>query len=69
MAVAVDAQSPAARFLRPGALIETVGGQPVRTVADVVRLAQGGALLVRFAAGEQRAECGVNNQGGLSCRT
>ena len=69
VAVAVDAQSPAARFLRPGALIETVGGQPVRTVADVVRLAQGGALLVRFAAGEQRAECGVNNQGGLSCRT
>ena len=69
VAVAIDAGAPAARFLRPGALIETVGGQPVKSVADVVRLAQSGALLVRFAVGEQRAECGVNNVGGLSCRT
>ena len=67
--VAIDAGAPAARFLRPGALIETLGGQPVKSVADVVRLAQGGALLVRFAMGEQRAECGVNSAGGLSCRT
>jgi serine protease Do len=67
--VAIDASAPAARFLRPGALIETVAGQPVRSVADVQRLADGGALLVRFALGEQRAECGVNSAGGLSCRT
>ena len=67
--VAVDASAPAARFLKPGALIEAVGGQPVASVADVVRLSQGGALLVRFAIGEQRAECGVNNAGGLSCRS
>ncbi|MEN9932239.1 MAG: hypothetical protein RIS17_812, partial [Pseudomonadota bacterium] len=67
--VAIDAAAPAARFLRPGALIESVGGQPVRTVADVARLANGGALLVRFALGEQRAECGVNNLGGISCRS
>jgi serine protease Do len=67
--VAVDAGAPAARFLKPGALIEAVGGQPVASVADVVRLSQGGALLVRFAIGEQRAECGVNNAGGLSCRS
>jgi serine protease Do len=67
--VAIDGNAPAARFLRPGALIESVGGQPVKSVADAVRLADAGALLVRFAVGEQRAECGVNNQGGLSCRT
>lgn len=67
--VAIDAAAPAARFLRPGALIETVGGQPVRTVADVARLANSGALLVRFSLGEQRAECGVNNLGGISCRS
>ena len=67
--VAIDAGAPAARFLRPGALIETLGGQPVRSVADAVKLAEGGALIVRFAIGEQRAECGVNNMGGLSCRS
>ncbi len=67
--VAIDAASPATRFLRPGALIETVGGQPVRTVADVARLVNSGALLVRFSLGEQRAECGVNNLGGISCRS
>ena len=67
--VAVDAGAPAARFLRPGALVESVGGQPAKSVADVVRLAGAGALLVRFAMGDQRAECGVNNLGGLSCRT
>jgi serine protease Do len=67
--VAIEATAPAARFLRPGALLETLGGQPVKTVADVTRLAGTGALIVRFAVGEQRAECGVNNVGGLSCRS
>ncbi len=67
--VAIDGNAPAARFLRPGALIETLGGQPVRSVADAVKLADAGALIVRFAVGEQRAECGVNNLGGLSCRS
>jgi serine protease Do len=66
--VAIDPNAPAARFLRPGALLESVGGQSVKTVADVNRLAGSGALIVRFAVGEQRAECGVNNAGGLSCR-
>ncbi|MCU0891011.1 MAG: Do family serine endopeptidase [Sandarakinorhabdus sp.] len=67
--VSIDAAAPAARFLRPGALVEMLGGQQVRTVADVVRLSQGGALTVRFAIGDQRAECGVNTAGGLSCRS
>jgi len=67
--VAIEANAPALRFLRPGALLESVGGQPVRSVADVIRQSNAGALLVRFAMGEQRAECGVNNQGGISCRT
>ncbi|OYQ36103.1 serine protease [Sandarakinorhabdus cyanobacteriorum] len=67
--VAIDANAPAARFLRPGALIETLGGQPVKSVADAVKLSDAGALIVRFAVGEQRAECGVNNLGGLSCRS
>ena len=67
--VAIEANAPALRFLRPGALLESVGGQPVRSVADVIRLSNAGALLVRFAMGEQRAECGVNNAGGISCRT
>ncbi|OSZ68994.1 serine protease [Sphingomonas sp. IBVSS1] len=67
--VAIDANAPAARFLRPGALIETLGGQPVKSVADAVKLSEAGALIVRFAVGEQRAECGVNNLGGLSCRS
>jgi serine protease Do len=67
--VSIDAAAPAARFLRPGALIEALGGQPVKSVADVVRLSEGGALTVRFAVGEQRAECGVNTMGGLSCRS
>jgi serine protease Do len=67
--VAIEANAPAVRFLRPGALLESVGGQPVRSVADVIRQSNAGALLVRFAIGEQRAECGVNNAGGISCRT
>jgi serine protease Do len=67
--VAIEANAPALRFLRPGALLESVGGQPVRSVADVIRQSNAGALLVRFAIGEQRAECGVNNAGGISCRT
>lgn len=67
--VAIDQGAPAANFLRPGALIETLGGQPVKSVADVVKLSGSGALIVRFAMGEQRAECGVNNMGGLSCRS
>lgn len=67
--VAIDGNAPAARFLRPGALIETLGGQPVKSVADAVRLSDAGALIVGFTMGEQRAECGVNNLGGLSCRS
>jgi serine protease Do len=67
--VAIEANAPALRFLRPGALLESVGGQPVRSVADVIRQSNAGALLVRFAMGDQRAECGVNNAGGISCRT
>lgn len=67
--VAIEPNAPAARFLRPGALLEALGGQPVKSVADVTRLAGNGALIVRFAVGEQHAECGVNNIGGLSCRS
>jgi serine protease Do len=54
--VAIEANAPAVRFLRPGALLESVGGQPVRSVADVIRQSNAGALLVRFALGEQGHE-------------
>ena len=58
--VAIDGNAPAARFLRPGALIETLGGQPVKSVADAVRLAQGRradrALCQRRTARRMRRE-------------
>jgi serine protease Do len=63
--------APAARlgFLKPGDLIEAVGGQPVNSVADVTALVAKGATSLRFNRGGQRAECGVTAQGQLGCRS
>ena len=67
--VQMEAGSLAARLgLRPGYLIESVGGQPVRNVADVVALSAKGAASVRFNRDGQRTECGVSN-GQLVCRS
>ena len=61
--------APAARLgLRPGDLIETVGGKPVESVAQVAALAAGGALSVRFNRAGQSTECGVAGGGQLVCR-
>ncbi len=54
--------------LRPGDLIESVGGQPVRTVGDVAALAAKGAASLRYNHSGQRTECGVAN-GQLLCRS
>jgi serine protease Do len=67
--VQVLGQSPARQFLRPGDLIESVGGQPVATVNDVVRLAGQGAIQMRINRSGQRADCGVTSFGGISCRS
>ncbi len=63
--------APAARFgfLKPGDLIEAVGGLPVKTVADVKAQALKGATSLRFNRGGQRAECGVTADGQIACRT
>ncbi len=67
--VEVAGGAPAARLgLRPGDLIETVGGTAVRTVADVTAAAAKGALGVRWSRNGQSAECGVVNGGQLVCR-
>jgi serine protease Do len=63
--------APAARlgFLKPGDLIEAVGGQPVNSVADVAALAAKGATSLRFNRGGQRTECGVTATGQFGCRS
>ena len=67
--VEMQAASLAARLgLRPGNLIEAVGGQPVRSVSDVVAQTARGAVSVRFNHDGQRTECGVAN-GQLACRS
>jgi serine protease Do len=61
--------APAARVgLRPGDLVETVGGTAVRSVGDVAALAAKGALSVRWSRDGQSTECGVVNGGQLVCR-
>lgn len=60
--------SPAAQIgMRPGDLIETVGGTPVRSVAEVAALAARGAIGVRWKRDGQSTECGAVN-GQLACR-
>ncbi len=63
--------APAARlgFLKPGDLIEAVGGQPVKSVAEATALAARGATSLRFNRGGQRAECGVTAAGTFGCRS
>ena len=53
-------------FLRPGDLIEAVGGKPVRTAGEAAAAAANGVPSVRFNRGGQHAECGVV-QGQLAC--
>jgi serine protease Do len=61
--------APAAQIgLRPGDLIEAVGGTAVRSVGDVTALASRGALSVRWSRDGQSTECGVVNGGQLACR-
>ena len=60
--------APAAQLgLRPGDVIETVGGVVVRSVADVVAQAARGAVGVRWKRDGQSTECGAVN-GQLACR-
>ncbi len=67
--VEIIAAAPAARlgFLKPGDLIEALGGKPVRSVADVAGNAAG-ATALRFNRGGQRAECGLTANGQFGCR-
>ncbi len=61
--------SVAARFgLRPGDLIEAVGGRAVSTAAETAAAATNGTPLVRFNRGGQRTECGLV-QGQIVCRS
>jgi serine protease Do len=61
--------APAARIgLRPGDLIESVGGTAVRSVSDVAELSSKGALSVRWSRDGQSTECGVVNGGQFACR-
>lgn len=67
--VQIAGAAPAARlgYLRPGDIIETLNGEPVRIVADVnARL---DSTRIGFNRSGQRAECGLNNRGGISCRS
>ena len=63
--------APAARlgFLKPGDLIEAVGGQPVRSVADVVAMTAKNTTSLRLNRAGQRAECGVTANGQFGCRS
>ncbi len=69
--VAIQGAAPAARlgFLKPGDLIENFGGQPVKSVADVVAAAARGATGIRFTRGGQSVECGVTATGQFGCRS
>ncbi len=68
--VEIMGAAPAARlgFLKPGDLIEAVGGQPVRSVADVAAQSAKGATSLRLNRAGQRAECGVTATGQFGCR-
>lgn len=68
--VEIKGGAPAARlgFLKPGDLIEAVGGKPVNSVAQAVELANAGATSLRFNRNGQRAECGITRQGQFGCR-
>ncbi len=53
-------------FLKPGDLIEAVGGRPVRNAAEAAAAATSGPPSVRFNRGGRPAECGVV-RGQLAC--
>jgi Do/DeqQ family serine protease len=71
--VEVDQRAPLARFgaPRPGDLIESVNGQTVERVGDVVdaaRSSQGGAVQFTLNRSGQRAECVFQPPGRFGCR-
>ncbi len=68
--VEIQGNAPAARFgvLKPGDLIEGVGGHPIRTVKDVVSEAGNGTAAITFSRGGQHFACGVTNTGQFGCR-
>ncbi len=60
--------APAAQIgLRPGDVIESIGGTPVRSVGEAAALAARGAVSVRWNRGGTSTECGVTG-GRLVCR-
>ncbi len=69
--VQIAGGAPAAQlgFLKPGDLIEAVGGRPVKTAGEAAALAAQGATSVRFNRAGQRAECGLAAAGQFVCRT
>jgi serine protease Do len=66
--VQVAGGAPAARYgyLKPGDIIETLNGEPVRAVGDVTSRLD--ATRIGFNRGGQRAECGLTNRG-FACRS
>lgn len=69
--VRIEGGAPAAQlgFLKPGDLIEAVGGQAVTSAPQAAALANQGATSVRFNRGGQRAECGLAAAGQFICRS
>jgi serine protease Do len=67
--VQIAGGAPAARlgYLRPGDIIETLNGEPVRVVADVTKRLTAGRI--GFNRGGQRAECGLTGTGQFACRS
>lgn len=67
--VEVAGGAPAARlgYLRPGDIIETLGGERIRTVDDAK--ARLDAPRIGFNRSGQRAECGLTSRGGFTCRS
>ncbi len=67
--VKMQANAPAVQLgLRPGDLIEAVGGVAVKRVSDAAAASQRGATSVRFNRAGQRSECGLVGQGRFACR-
>ncbi len=67
--VSVAGGAPAARlgYLRPGDILESLNGEPVRSVTDVTARTDAGRI--GFSRGGQRAECGLTANGGFACRS
>ncbi|MGL4542318.1 MAG: Do family serine endopeptidase [Polymorphobacter sp.] len=68
--IEISKAAPALRFinLRPGDLIETVNGTPVRSVADVQKALRIGAPALRYRRGSQTFDC-VQAGNRFTCET